>query len=441
MQLKSLYNIEKLQQNLYEARTWSIESNQIAQIYKYFSSRGNNYGPCFRKIKSAYGTKSAMITELIDAQQFQQENERTHLVQQNGEEKGFDCLEQQSNDQKDLSHLRQQNDEQIDLDRIKQGNDHQVEVNQIEQQEQQNDHIQSTPVQYQSNNDQTSLKHLKLPHEGQYWLHPTVSDTCFHSGLLLLPQTEEAFVPVSIDEIIFLSKERQQNLYTYTCFNSSVRGIPSHYKYSADSLIFNEQKQLIAVFKGVKLQALISGSHSYVQLLKQYPDLISMFSLISLCGKKLYKILKGELDPLQLIFGSEENALLVQELYNVTSESYINLTCNCLTKHLQEKQKVVLKRNWLLKVLEVGAETGASTLPFLTQLLDFANQRQTRIEFIFTDVSPAFFIKAQRTFDQLLNDNNQQNLLHISYQVLDLDVVDINSNVFNSESFDVILDV
>ncbi|CAF4540275.1 unnamed protein product, partial [Didymodactylos carnosus] len=127
IQLKSAHNIEKLQQNLYEARTWSTESNQVPQIYKYLWSRGSNYGPCFQQIKSAYGTKSAMITELIQAQQVQQENEQIDLVQQNVEEKGLNHLEQQSNDQKDLNHLGQQNDEQIDRDRIKQENDHQTE--------------------------------------------------------------------------------------------------------------------------------------------------------------------------------------------------------------------------------------------------------------------------------------------------------------------------
>ncbi|CAF1621307.1 unnamed protein product, partial [Didymodactylos carnosus] len=152
-------------------------------------------------------------------------------------------------------------------------------------------------------------------------------------------------------------------------------------------------------------------------------------------------LLHDLLDPLQLIFGSEENELLIIQLYNLASESAISSTCNNLTRHLKEKQKAVIKKGWLLKVLEVGAGTGASTLPFLNHLLDFANQTQTRIEYIFTDISPAFFIKAQRTFDQLLNEKNQQNLVHISYRVLDLNVVDINSTVFNSELFDTILDV
>ncbi|CAF1577286.1 unnamed protein product [Didymodactylos carnosus] len=43
----------------------------------------------------------------------------------------------------------------------------------------------------------------------------------------------------------------------------------------------------------------------YVQLLKQYPDLTSVFSLISLGGKNLYKILKGEFSNIRKRFPKE----------------------------------------------------------------------------------------------------------------------------------------
>ncbi|CAF0854256.1 unnamed protein product [Didymodactylos carnosus] len=113
-----------------------------------------------------------------------------------------------------------------------------------------------------------------------------------------------------------------------------------------------------------------------------------------------------------------------------------------MTKHLNEqihKQKEDGDDNllYVLKILEVGGGTGGSTVPFLNYLLDFAYRTQTKIEYTFTDISPAFFQTANEKFSKLLKDErNQQNLLNICYQVLDLNNT---TNIANNESFDVIL--
>ncbi|CAF1667880.1 unnamed protein product, partial [Didymodactylos carnosus] len=73
--------------------------------------------------------------------------------------------------------------------------------------------------------------------------------------------------------------------------------------------------------------------------------------------------------PLQLLFGTEESQLLMQEMYLIFTETTINSVSLGITKHLNEqihKQKEDDDDNllYVLKILEVDGGTGGSTVPF-----------------------------------------------------------------------------
>ncbi|CAF3418762.1 unnamed protein product, partial [Rotaria sp. Silwood2] len=174
----------------------------------------------------------------------------------------------------------------------------------------------------------------------------------------------------------------------------------------------------------------------YIQLIKKYPQIQSVISLIRLAGQNLFKILAEHLDPLELYFGgNSENELLMQDLYSIISETMIKLVCFSLTTYLetrilsfrQEKTTSTNPLYFKLTILEIGAGTGASTLPILEILLDFANKTRTEIPYVF---------KAKNYFEPLLNEKNQQRLLKISYHVFDLD--DGENHILGRNKFDII---
>ncbi|CAF1058651.1 unnamed protein product [Didymodactylos carnosus] len=133
------------------------------------------------------------------------------------------------------------------------------------------------------------------------------------------------------------------------------------------------------------------------QMLKQFPSIKSIPLLNHVCGSNLSQILTGKLDISQLLLGQGNDSLLKE----------------CCT------------------------------------LLDFANSTDTIIEYTFTDISPAFFSKAQQTFSRILEENNKKNLLQLNYQVFNFDSepllpLSVNQNTqnqsqaFQPESFDII---
>ncbi|CAF0818008.1 unnamed protein product [Didymodactylos carnosus] len=172
----------------------------------------------------------------------------------------------------------------------------------------------------------------------------------------------------------------------------------------------------------------------HLQLLKQYPLSSPIISLVSVCGSNLADILTGKLDALQVVF-AQENEHLLKQFYSITSDTNTSLTFSALTQYLEQKINEYDKKCRVLKVLEVGGGTGGSTVGILNILLDFANKTNIRIEYTFTDVSPAFFSKARELFANILGEKNKNNLLEITHKQLDIEKL---PNDLKLESFDII---
>ncbi|MFJ8754508.1 SDR family NAD(P)-dependent oxidoreductase [Streptomyces sp. NPDC102441] len=104
-----------------------------------------------------------------------------------------------------------------------------------------------------------------------------------------------------------------------------------------------------------------------------------------MCGQRLPEILTGRCDPLELLF-SESGRHLTEELYTSSLQSEVaNRAIRSCVRALVETWPA----DRPLRVLEVGAGTGATTRAVLPHL-----PRQ-RTQYVFTDVSESFFPRAR----------------------------------------------
>jgi acyl transferase domain-containing protein/predicted O-methyltransferase YrrM/acyl carrier protein len=120
-------------------------------------------------------------------------------------------------------------------------------------------------------------------------------------------------------------------------------------------------------------------------LLDRHPEFGAEITLARGCGQRLVEILRGELDPLQVLFpeGSLEAA---EQLYvrSPGARTYNSLAREVLT--------AVAPPSGRLRILEIGGGTGGTTSYLLPHL------PAERTEYLFTDVSPLFAARAEERF-------------------------------------------
>lgn len=138
-----------------------------------------------------------------------------------------------------------------------------------------------------------------------------------------------------------------------------------------------------------EVQKLPQSLHlSSSQLAQQFPNCPNELKLTVRCGEKLAAVLKGECDPLSILFpgGSVED---IEKLYEQSSVSrFYNGLIGDAAKQIASQ----LSPAGRLRVLEIGGGTGSSTSSLLPQLT--ANQA----EYVFTDISPLLISKAKEKF-------------------------------------------
>ncbi|MEA3210677.1 MAG: hypothetical protein QOE70_3734 [Chthoniobacter sp.] len=123
-------------------------------------------------------------------------------------------------------------------------------------------------------------------------------------------------------------------------------------------------------------------------LLARLPSGAPELTLIESCGRRLAEVLRGAVDPLQLMFpgGSTTtlerfyaDSLLCRVPYTIALEAV-----SAALARLPEGRK--------LRIIELGAGTGGTTARLLPQL------PPDRVEYLFTDISNFFFAKAEQKF-------------------------------------------
>ncbi|MBA2244190.1 MAG: class I SAM-dependent methyltransferase, partial [Gemmatimonadetes bacterium] len=155
-------------------------------------------------------------------------------------------------------------------------------------------------------------------------------------------------------------------------------------------------------------------------LLARYPIAEGQLRLTGACGEQLAGVLTGAVDPLALLFpgGSLE---LAERLYRESPKAQV---FNGLVQEAVAGA-VAGHASGRLRVLEIGAGTGATTASVLPVL------PAERTEYVFSDLSPAFLSRARERF---------AGYDFVDYRILDIER-DPAAQGFSDERFDLVLAV
>ena len=123
------------------------------------------------------------------------------------------------------------------------------------------------------------------------------------------------------------------------------------------------------------------------ELLTSFPETKSELQLLRRCGAELARVLRGEQDPLPLLFAGDS----FTDLRNLYTDSPYARTYNGMLADLVQRATARSPDKRPIRVLEIGAGTGGTTryvLPILGPT----------VEYTFTDVSPLFLAQATERF-------------------------------------------
>jgi acyl transferase domain-containing protein/thioesterase domain-containing protein/acyl carrier protein len=155
------------------------------------------------------------------------------------------------------------------------------------------------------------------------------------------------------------------------------------------------------------------------QILARFPRTLPELTLIRRCGRELAAVLRGQTDPLPLIF-PEGSAAGIEHFYQ-DSDSFRN--SNRLAAEAVAAALAKLPEGRTVRVLEIGAGTGGMTAHVLPQL------PKDRAEYVFSDLSNLFFNRAeQKFFDYPF----------VRYQLLDIEKPPQEQG-FEPHTFDLVL--
>jgi len=163
-----------------------------------------------------------------------------------------------------------------------------------------------------------------------------------------------------------------------------------------------------------------SPGEAWQSLLSRYPDCETELTLVQRCGQKLDGVLTGALDAMELLF-PKGSTVAIEKIYRASPfarlwNSFAAETLACLLRTIPEGRT--------LRILEVGAGTGATT-SYILPLLD-----PSRTEYVFTDISAAFTMAAER--------EKFQESKFVRYAVLDIERTPAEQG-FDPHAFDIVI--
>ena len=154
-------------------------------------------------------------------------------------------------------------------------------------------------------------------------------------------------------------------------------------------------------------------------LLTRYPLGVGEITMTRRCGEQLAEALRGDVDPLQLLFpgGSLESA---EQMYQVSpiARFYNSLAAEAVAAAVAD-----LPDNRDVRVLEIGAGTGGTTSFVLPRL------PAGRTRYTYTDVSPHFLGRARQKFAAFDG---------VDYRPLDIEG-DLGAQGLLGEQFDIVV--
>ncbi|MGB3534209.1 MAG: SDR family NAD(P)-dependent oxidoreductase, partial [Microcoleaceae cyanobacterium] len=154
-------------------------------------------------------------------------------------------------------------------------------------------------------------------------------------------------------------------------------------------------------------------------LLERYPNAKAELTLLHDCGSQLAEVLRGNIEPTQLLFPKGDFSLTTQLYQDSPGAKLMNTVVQKVVTSALEKIPPEQK----VRILEIGAGTGGTTAYLLSHL----NTSQT--EYTYTDVSPIFLNHAQQKF---------QNYDFVNYKVLDIEKSP-ELQGFESHKYDIVI--
>lgn len=140
----------------------------------------------------------------------------------------------------------------------------------------------------------------------------------------------------------------------------------------------------------------VDTTHSsvlYREILTQFPQHAKEHMLLNLCGTDMSKFLNGKIDPLSVLFGTQVNRDILEDVY--TKAPMFVIMSQLLTSFLEKSLSTSVPGiDGKFHIVELGAGTGATTRWVVDRLV----QRGIPIEYTFTDISSALVSKAKRKF-------------------------------------------
>jgi acyl transferase domain-containing protein/acyl-CoA synthetase (AMP-forming)/AMP-acid ligase II/acyl carrier protein len=154
-------------------------------------------------------------------------------------------------------------------------------------------------------------------------------------------------------------------------------------------------------------------------LLRRYSPCSHELLLLARCGQNLSSVLRGESEPLQLLFPPDSEVNLEKIYQESPAARLINQLCRATI----ETAIAPVPEDRTLRILEIGAGTGSTTSVILPSL------PASRTDYVFSDVSPLFLFNAKRKF---------AGYPFIRYELLDIEQPP-DSQGFVNHQFDLVL--
>ena len=180
--------------------------------------------------------------------------------------------------------------------------------------------------------------------------------------------------------------------------------------------ILESQQQQFQVRKTLEE---VNPTEKNQDLLRQVPDEAATLVLLDRCGNQLSGVLRGAVDPVQLVFPQGDLTTATQ-LYE---DSSVAKVMNTIVQKAITQATEKLPSHRGIRLLEIGAGTGGTT----SYVLPHLNPNQA--QYLFTDIGALFTNKAQEKF---------RDYKFLEYQSLDIEV-DPSTQGFQSHQYDVVI--
>jgi acyl transferase domain-containing protein/NADPH:quinone reductase-like Zn-dependent oxidoreductase/acyl carrier protein len=156
----------------------------------------------------------------------------------------------------------------------------------------------------------------------------------------------------------------------------------------------------------------------FARVIADFPADATTAITYAMCGRHLAEVLCGQADPLQLLF-SEADALAARFYDSAAILAYHSRVAASLIADIAARWPA----DRPLRVLELGAGTGATTAALVSRL------PHARTRYTFTDVSAGFFPQAQQRFSDVA---------FLNFKVLDLEQP-LEDQGFHEDAFDLVI--